>query len=82
MDWILNTNFDNPRGNFVVLDLIPATSYTLKVTAHYIAWISLSNIKYLMKNYICTVCSLQSCHAFCKITFPVCKCIKTKQFLF
>ena len=35
MDWILNANFVDPTGNFVVLDLIPATLYTLKVTAHY-----------------------------------------------
>ena len=45
-EWILVSNNVKPGGNFVVLDLNPATLYNLKVTAHNSAGFSICEYEF------------------------------------
>ena len=45
-DWTLVSNSVKPGGNFVVLDLNPATWYNLKVTAHNNAGFSIAEYEF------------------------------------
>ena len=45
-DWSVVSNNVKPGGNFVVLDLNPATWYNLKVTAHNNAGFSIAEYEF------------------------------------